>query len=767
MSRLAAVPDATPRGRGWKIGASRLGWAAFTAFSVWGLVILLLFGSPFPTSVLTRWGQDIILAAFAVPGWVSAVARPRRVSLLLLVAVALPLATSVVASLISPYPSISWPATLRLLSGEGCLLLFVALASNPVGRRHLITTIGALAVIGVAVYLWMVLTMWREWLDLGLPLAAIPLRPANRGGILPIPTWFGDMALMTVPLTAYAAWRRGGSWKAFACGLVVATAVALLITGTRSLWLFAAVVWLIGAIALSRRRISPVAIAIAVVIGVAAASQTTLLSQSIRSLDEGRISAYRSAFNQFASSPILGVGQGLYPLRRLAEPIDPLAYLAFPSAHNVIFNTAAETGLVGLVALLAAAALAGVVLRRQLTAWNGDGRFALVCALSLLPVILHALVDVVFEVPGLLVLATAVGGLALAPSLPIGTPDGSQSHGDNGRVAGGLVTVLSVAGLLVVAKALPVEASISDLVGAGDSTRPPEARIALAASAATRTPDLGPAWTAQAVTNDAVNRGSEAQAASSRAASLDPLAQHEMSLALIAARSGDASAVTAMRSAMTHGRLDPMVQLNAAVFFAEHDLPEEGRHALTEMLVDDPMLSLVADALPPIASQMLPRARRAAVDHLIASSTRPTSALLIAVIGGDPSLAQDVVARFDAAGDPAGRWLLRAWGGDQAAIASLDDAVRQDPHRQDLMFDRWLVATRECDVQGRTRWATAFRLAFGQSPVVPTALGQVPDIAGARWPVTYPGAVWGFSLPEQPYPRGTWNYRIGVPDCAR
>jgi hypothetical protein len=321
--------------------------------------------------------------------------------------------------------------------------------------------------------------------------------------------------------------------------------------------------------------------------------------------------------------------------------------------------------------------------------------------------------------------------------------------------------------LLVVAKAFPVEASIADLVGAGDSTRPPEARIALAARAATRTPDLGPAWTALAVTNDAANRRTDALAASSTAASLDPLAQHEMSLALIAARSGDTSAVTAMRSAAARGRVDPMIQLNAAVYFAEHDLPEEGVNALSQMLVDDPMLSLVTDALPPVVHEMLPNARRAAVDQLTASSTRPTGALLIAVIGGDPSLATEVVARFDAASDPAGRWLLSAWGGDQAAIASLDDAVRQDPRRQDLMFDRWLMATRECDMQGQSRWATAFRLAFGQSPVVPTALGQVPDIADARWPVTYPGAVWGFSLPEHPYLQGTWNYRIGVPDCAR
>jgi O-antigen ligase len=747
--------------------ATRLGWAALTGFSIWVLVILLLFGSPFPTSVITRWGQDIILAAFAVPGWLLAIARPRRIPLPLLVALALPLAVNVISSTISPYPSISWPATLRLLSGEGCFLLFYALASHRTGRSNLIGVIGVLAVIAVVAYLVMVLSMWRDWLTLGMPIEWLPLRPANRGGILPIPTWLGDMVLLTTPPTAYLAWRRGGSWRALGLGLVVAAMIALLITGTRSLWLFAGLVWIVGALVMSRRRAITVGVVIVVAVALFAASRTTVLSQSSRSLDEGRLSAYSSAVNQFVSSPVLGVGQGLYPIRRLAEPIDPLAYLAFPSAHNIVLNTAAETGLVGLLALAASAALAGVVLLRRLGLGGDEARLALVLSLSLLPVLLHALVDVVFELPGLLVVGTAIGALALAPSSTNSTTDTARPTG-KARVNAALVIALGLAGLLIVARTLPVESSVADLLGADDPARSSETRIALAASATGRTPDLSPAWTSLAVGNDSADRGGDALAAAKTAASLDPLAQHEMGVAWIGAQSGDSGgAIAAMRSAVTRGRLDPVVQLNSAVFFAEHDLPEEARRALAQMLLDDPMLTLVTGGLPPVVQEMLPDARRSAVGQLSASPTPSRSALLIALLAEDPALAEGVARRFEAVGDPSGRLLHMAWGGDHAAVAALDAAARQAPYRQDLVFDRWLLATRECNARDQASWATVFRLGFGQSPVVPTALGQAPDIAESSWPLTYPGAVWGFLLPERPYPQGTWNYRIGVPDCAR
>ena len=104
----------------------------------------------------------------------------------------------------------------------------------------------------------------------------------------------------------------------------------------------------------------------------------------------------------FLYSPWTGTGPGTFAA--LWHALYPLQ-VAYPHAHSIIFNTAAEQGLIGLAAL---AALAVAVLRAS---WRDAGLFAAVVAFGA-----HSLVDSVNVIPEVaLTLAVLVGSRLATP----------------------------------------------------------------------------------------------------------------------------------------------------------------------------------------------------------------------------------------------------------------------------------------------------------------------------------------------------------------
>ena len=196
----------------------------------------------------------------------------------------------------------------------------------------------------------------------------MPLRPGSARGLVGIPTWFGDYVVVMTPVVVVNLGRNGRTGRIAAVVVSALALAALLLTGTRSLWLVSAgvaavtiavrfrttrverrvvVAGTVVAVCRSRRRLSP-------------GSPGT----NLRNADEGRSSAFASAIDMAARQPVLGVGPGTYGVHRLDGPLPIFAHYAFPNAHNLPLSTLAETGIVGLVALVAAALLVLVQARR-------------------------------------------------------------------------------------------------------------------------------------------------------------------------------------------------------------------------------------------------------------------------------------------------------------------------------------------------------------------------------------------------------------------
>jgi O-antigen ligase len=198
----------------------------------------------------------------------------------------------------------------------------------------------------------------------GLRPVLIGLRQNNFGATLAV------AAIMAAGLLLSATFR----YRALAAAAVVVTLAALAATFARAAWLGT----LAGLLTLfvagrPRARLALGLAALALVVaGVAATPAWPRLWTEVRSIpslevNRNRLYVWRTAIDIARRSPLVGVGFGAfgpaYQLHRPAEAPDKSA----PAAHNFVLNFAAETGLLGLAAILA---LCAVALREQWRWWS-------------------------------------------------------------------------------------------------------------------------------------------------------------------------------------------------------------------------------------------------------------------------------------------------------------------------------------------------------------------------------------------------------------
>src|SRR5262245_8765080 len=394
---LRTIPAATatmpPMIKRWRT-RPMLGWAVLVAAEGLGILLLLPFGRVYQPSLALHQLHLVVLAVIGAAGWIAVLWRPSRLSRYLLLA-PLPLfAGVVIAAIVSPFPSLSWPATWQTAAYAGIFWLLAVQASHPVGRRAIVAVIGIVVAVTLASYFLTVLIEWRTWFSLDLSISSLPLRPGNVGGLAFIPTYLADLVALGSPVVAATLWTRGARFPAIGFGLIAF--VAIVLTGTRSVLLIitglALAVVLIAIRDRAGRR--AVTVVITTVMAVAAIGLVVIVA-SPRSFDEGRSSAYTSAITQFTGSPIVGTGPGTYGAERMDDPVPIIDWLAFPDAHNIPLNTLAESGLVGFVGLLATLALMALAVRGS---WrrSPEGRIVIAGALfGLAAFAAHGLVDVV------------------------------------------------------------------------------------------------------------------------------------------------------------------------------------------------------------------------------------------------------------------------------------------------------------------------------------------------------------------------------------
>ncbi len=175
------------------------------------------------------------------------------------------------------------------------------------------------------------------------------------------------------------------------------------------------------------------ALAAVVLIGAATIGLVLLISRSEArsSGDQVRARLWSAAMSAAQDYPVLGLGPGLFGRanRMYHEPGAPAQYI-HRQAHNIVLNTAAEEGLIGLLALgLLAAVVVDGWSRQRRTARNPRRALRLDAALAaLVAVAVQAQFDVFFNTP-------FVGLVALLAAYAVTTPNAAPQPRQRDRAA--------------------------------------------------------------------------------------------------------------------------------------------------------------------------------------------------------------------------------------------------------------------------------------------------------------------------------------------
>ncbi len=257
------------------------------------------------------------------------------------------------------------------------------------------------------------------FVNLLLPFAAIRL---IRSRAL-LPRLFLTLWLAGAAVVLYFSSSRGG-WLGTATAVAVTVALALHVS--RSL-LRPAVVW-------RRLKARPWAVAwLGLGIGGGLAGMVWLLAQQARHPSHGQLSSrlvyWSTAWRAFLNSPIWGNGPGTYGHFYLQFNSVPTGAI-YVHAHNYWLNTAAESGLIGVIA---AAWLALTIAIALANAWRQTGsehRWLMVGAvgglISLLP---QNMVDLPVDMPTISLMIAVVLALALTDQTRSAPPRPAPSIG--------------------------------------------------------------------------------------------------------------------------------------------------------------------------------------------------------------------------------------------------------------------------------------------------------------------------------------------------
>jgi O-antigen ligase len=739
-----------------------LRWALVVGVEALLIVLLLPFGFVFTGTPGLHQFQLLVLGVAGAAGWIAVIWRPSALSQYLVLAPIPLLAALVVTAFISPYPSLSWPATWVTAAYTGIFWLLALQASHPTGRRNLLAVISMVVILALISFFAAVLLEWKDWLSLGFPITTLPLRPSNTGGLALIPTWLADLVALGSPVVIADLWCRGSRRGAVAFGVVVLAAIVL--TGTRSVLLIIAGVSVVAILIVirgrARRGVVTAVITGVIAIGIVGA---VVVLGSTRSFDEGRSSAYASAVARITESPLLGTGPGTFGVERMRDPVDVIGHLAYPDAHNIILNTLAESGLVGLLALLATVTLIGLAIRSSWRA-SRDDRLIIWGALFGLAIFAgHGMVDVVFGLVGIVIVAIAVVAMAATNTLPVPAvgPRPAYLRATTGVA---LLIVILISGAVLRTEVTARTVAEADRVLESDAAN----ALTTARLATDSAPDLVPAWWVQMVAADATGDHDAAIAAARKTTELEGFGQQWMSLAILASRQGDTTTARDAIARATDGPpVDPLVELNAVALLAASGDQAGAKTAATRLLEVQPDIERIVRDGPPAMAAVVASARADATASRMAADD-PDHALLIALSGEDRSLADALVAQVSTT-DPgrADHWrqVIDAWFGDTAARATVDAAARAHPTGDGALW-AWRLAGRACDGTAMTFWERAAEIGFSFRPTTPSELIVAPTDEGRELPILYPTFVWKQDHPQRPYVEGTWTYAAGRPICG-
>jgi len=678
----------------------------------------------------------------------------------LLPAIAACLAVFAIATVTSRNPRLSAEMLAYAFLLAALYLLLVTLMRQPRLRRHFERLSFVLCLLVCVLYLQQVLGAWQAWWGVVGHPTIPPLRPGYLGLSLGSPN---PVATLVLVLGAFALAtnrlrRRGG--RAASAALLLLVAITTVITGSRGAWLgvgaalvaFGGVAVVTvpalrtrGVVFLRTRRGAAALVAGLAALGVAGALAVT---SGRLTLDDG---GYRAAFaaaslRMFESSPLVGVGPGVWQVLRASYQTTTQPDLYIPHAHNIYLQTLAEFGLAGVLAgLVVVGSLAALVLD---TIRSGDEARRRVGLATLFAIILLAgqqLVDMLMNVPALLLaIAIPVAWLdatAHGPAPESGPAESGQRGGAQGAWARALVLGMAALTLVIGAGLLRVEAIAAggaEGVAAADAGRWAEA-VGPTRDAAASDPSVPSYWFAAGVA--AANAGDLAAAADAlgRSAAADDYPFAWLNLAAVRWRLGDtAGARSALARAERLGwQRGPVAVAAGWLRWQLGDrtaaISDYGAAVVAAPTLandpfwgSDPALSGARPAIMDAARQQVERSPGSAADH---------APLLFALqlLGRDAAAAKAELAPLSAAERVVYDQAVGAWQGLPGAEGALQQLAERHPLESAAVAWSQLVAARHNEQDLVARYGAWLNFGFAAGPpVARVVFGQpLPQPFGA------------------------------------
>jgi len=640
-------------------------------------------------------GLGWALVAWRAPEW-----RPRS---LLLPAILIALGSLAISTATSRFPRqsveyLGYAVILAVL-----YLLLVRILANPFFRARVGALAVALAVVIGVAYAAANLVRWIDWWGVVGRITLPPLRPesesltfGNPSTILTIILLFAFSAVAVVGFSSAA--RR----------IVIAiigalTAFAILVSGSRAGWLALGIATLVLFVLLAadpaRRQTARdlltrwmssartrVALAVATVGGLGAI--TILAPVIIRRATEGgedlRLNFLLAAGRMFREAPIFGTGPGTWVIQRIRYTIAPETDYYIPHAHNLYAQTAAELGIVGILAGLVLVACLVALIRDAI----GDAdparrRWGWAAAIVMTYFAAHQLLDFYANMSAILFAAALpiawLDATATQP-LRLRARDLPDRFGRASTVLG--MGAFAAACILLVASELPALGEERAVALANDG------RWAEADVSARDVVGSDPSWATYQMTMGltAANVGDHERAAAAfrRVAESDDLPEAWLDLAAEEAILGHSDALDALGRAARLGLQRPALAMGIGDLAAR----------LGDMTLSDSAFVAAVGEVPSLAgdpwwqADPVRAAQLARVVDVVIATYPASRQWEVALMAGEVARARSLLpAASDVAGTVTPDDVVAAWTGDAAALQRIEAIC--DAHPLDLTALAW------------------------------------------------------------------------------
>ena len=360
------VPFSDPAGRTLSLRLAV--WIAFAC----GIIYLIFVGGGFPgiydvdLRILSLVALAVTLVGWLVVAWLRPSWQPTTA---IWPAFAVSLGALGLATVASPTPRLGLDYLAYSVLLTAGYLLLVRTWADPFMRPRL----GALTVaaaIGLSVvYLAVVFARWVDWWGVVGAIVTPPLRPGFEGLTYGNPSAVLTVAVLLVTAAVAYLGIETVKRRAVVATMVVLVLAVILATGSRAGWFAVAVgiclttvAWLLIAEHRadirdrlgSRSARAMTGLAVVTAIAILVVMGPVILRRLGAGGEEGRATFFATAVRMFVDAPVLGVGPGGWAAGRIAATQTGEIDYYVPHAHDVYLQTAAESGLVGLLAGLVA-----------------------------------------------------------------------------------------------------------------------------------------------------------------------------------------------------------------------------------------------------------------------------------------------------------------------------------------------------------------------------------------------------------------------------